>query len=152
MCGGGRGAWYEYRHGEPPLSMSDRWRTMVFKMPEIMPDSDSDPKLAMRNNEGKPELSYILTFPSALRGFARVCTYGAKKYARFNYLKGAPQSQYVDCLMRHLSAHWRGEEFDPESGCRHVDHVVWNALALSEFSDDEALDDRPENSKPCAST
>lgn len=99
---------------------------------------------AARYNEGKPALSYILTFPAALIGFARVCMYGEKKYKKYNYLKGAQQSQYADCLLRHLNAHWRGEEVDPESGCRHVDHIVWNALALSEFADDESLDDRPE--------
>lgn len=104
---------------------------------------------AARFDKGKPPLSYILTFPKALVGFARVCQYGEGKYEKYNYLKGAVQTQYANCLLRHLEAHWRGEELDSESGCRHVDHVVWNALALAEFSEVKELDDRPDiHSKP----
>ena len=89
---------------------------------------------AMRHNSGKPELSYILTFPRAVKLFARVCMYGASKYDRGNYLKGAPLSQYVDCLMRHLQAWWSGEDIDTESGQHHLGHVVWNALCLCEIA------------------
>ena len=91
------------------------------------------PDKALRHNVGKPELSYIASLPYAWRGFAAVCAYGAKKYFRFNYLQGgAPYSQHFDCLLRHLSAWWAGEELDPESGLHHLDHAVWNALVLSE--------------------
>lgn len=89
---------------------------------------------AQRYNEGKPELSYILTFPNALRGFARVCMYGAGKYDRGNYLKGAPLSQYMDCALRHLTAWNEGEEKDPESECDHLAHFLWNALCLYEMA------------------
>ena len=99
---------------------------------------------AARYNTGKPPLSYLLSFPNALRGFAQVCKYGEGKYARFNYLKGAPYSQYMDCLLRHLLEFYNGEEHDPESGCLHVDHVTWNALMLAEIIRRQPTrDDRP---------
>lgn len=85
---------------------------------------------AMRFNEGKPELSYLLTFGDALREFAKVCAYGAAKYERANYTKGAPLSQSMDCLLRHLLKWNEGEDRDPESGQLHLAHVVWNALRL----------------------
>jgi hypothetical protein len=98
---------------------------------------------AMRANGGKPELSYALTFGEALREMAKVCTYGASKYDRGNYLKGAPLSQSVDCLLRHLLAWWEGEDKDPESGHMHLAHVVWNALRLCQESIARpSLDDR----------
>ena len=89
---------------------------------------------AMRANSGKPELHYLFTFPKAVAEFARVCTYGERKYDRGNYLKGGkPVSEYADCLLRHLSAFLNGEDIDPESDCHHLGHVVWNALAICQF-------------------
>lgn len=101
---------------------------------------------ALRDNKKKPELRYNLTFPGAMEGRAAVSSYGAEKYALYNYLNGAPLSQYVDCLMRHLTAWENGEDLDPESGLRHTDHVAWNADALAHFfrrPTAHSVDDRP---------
>lgn len=87
-------------------------------------------EMALRYNQGKPPLSYILAFPDALRAFARVCAYGARKYNAFNFVKGAPTSQSVDSLLRHLSDWQNGQDIDPESGEHHLAHVLWNALRL----------------------
>ena len=102
------------------------------------------PTEALRFNGDKPSLSYILTFPRAISEFARVCMYGAEKYDRGNYLKGGkPLSEYVDCLLRHLTAWQDGENVDPESGQHHLGHVVWNALALCQFAiSGNSIDDR----------
>lgn len=103
---------------------------------------------ALRYNQDKPELSYILTCPNALREFAKVCEYGANKYARGNYLKGAPFSQYTDCALRHLLAWWNGEERDKESECLHLAHLLWNVLMLLEMSVSKPEnDDRIHNHK-----
>lgn len=100
--------------------------------------------LALRFNTGKPELHYCLTFPEALRGIARVTTYGSKKYALYNYTKGAPASQSIGCALRHLLAWMGGEDIDPESGQHHLDHFVWNAARLcDEMQRRPELDDRP---------
>jgi hypothetical protein len=99
---------------------------------------------ALRHNEGKPTLHTALTFPEALRGVARVTAYGEKKYARFNYLKGAPASQSIDCALRHLLAWYNGEDKDAESGLNHLDHFAWNAMRLAdEMQRRPELDDRP---------
>lgn len=108
---------------------------------------------ALRFNTGKPELGYIFTFPRALAAFAKVCMYGASKYRAYNYLRGAPLSQYVNCMSRHLAAWMSGEDIDtgnPDdpndngSGQPHLAHVVWNALALCEMALSQPhRDDRP---------
>jgi len=89
---------------------------------------------ALRFNAGKPELSYLFTFGAALREVANVCAYGARKYSRSNYTKGAPYTQSVDALLRHLLSWQEGEDRDPESGQLHLAHVLWNALRLCQES------------------
>jgi hypothetical protein len=96
------------------------------------PDQPSTLDQALRHNQCKPELSYLLTFPLALEAFSRACTQGASVYGRGNYLKGAPLSQSLDSLLRHLMAFANGEDIDPKSGQAHVGHIVWNALRLAQ--------------------
>jgi hypothetical protein len=101
---------------------------------------------ALRYNTGKPQLRFVLTFPEAMKAIARVCEYGSRKYDLYNYMRGAPLSQYVDCGTRHLLAWWSGEDNDPESGLSHLDHFVWNAMALTQMAQAagrEIRDDRP---------
>jgi hypothetical protein len=104
------------------------------------------PPPALRDNGKKRQLRYNLTFRGAMEGRAAVSEYGARKYALFNYLRGAPLSQYTDCLLRHLAAWHDGEDIDPESGLPHTDHIAWNADALAHFSrypNANSVDDRP---------
>jgi len=97
--------------------------------------------VAARYNSGKPELSYLLDFPKAVVSLARVCEYGANKYARDNWKKGGkPDAEYVDAALRHLLKYWNGERVDKESGCLHVAHAVWNMMALIELNDEENED------------
>ena len=90
-------------------------------------------ELGDRFNSGKSELSYILQFPNALRGVSNVASFGAEKYSRYNWKKGMEHMGLVDSMLRHLTSYADGEDVDPESGQRHVDHVSWNALALAEM-------------------
>lgn len=85
---------------------------------------------ALRFNTGKPPLRYLLVFGAAVREVAKVCAFGESKYAMYNFCKGAPRSESVDSLLRHLEAYWNGEDYDTESGCHHLAHVSWNALRL----------------------
>lgn len=61
---------------------------------------------------------------------ARVCDFGAQKYARGNYLLGRAWSDTCDSLLRHALAERNGEEKDAESGIFHYGHIAWNLLYL----------------------
>lgn len=79
----------------------------------------------------KPMLDLIS--PRAEEGLGLVLTYGASKYRPHNWRKGLEWSRVVAALKRHLNAFERGEDLDPESGLPHIDHVMCNAMFLSEF-------------------
>jgi len=83
---------------------------------------------ALRYNQGKLEWS-LVDFDS-LEGLVRVLEYGKDKYARDNWKLGMPVTQVTESLMRHLFAFAKGEDVDPESGCRHISHVLCNAMFL----------------------
>ena len=61
---------------------------------------------------------------------AAVCVFGAKKYARGNYLAGRGWHDTCNSLLRHVLELLRGHELDAESGCKHVGHIAWNVCFL----------------------
>jgi len=90
----------------------------------------------MKFDGGKPRWSLLMEGMSkALEGVAKVLTFGANKYAAHSW-RTVPEGKerYRDALYRHLAAIEQGEELDPESGLRHWDHVICNALFLSELN------------------
>ncbi len=101
-------------------------------------------KQAMRFNENKPKLSYVMEFPLAFQAFANVCEFGAEKYARHNWKQGMPITEMEDSLLRHLRAFHNCQNFDEETACEHLAHAMWNAAAmieiLSKYGDE--FDDR----------
>jgi hypothetical protein len=101
--------------------------------------------LALRDNKGKPELSQV--DPLLLEEVARVLEFGAKKYARNNWRKGQPVTKLLDSGMRHMAAILRGEDIDPESGCKHWAHVCCNMMFLGCQEGREDLDDRYKKKK-----
>ena len=97
----------------------------------------------LRYNTGKPEMSMVLEANKAMEGVAKVLMHGKAKYHRGNWLGGLAHMGIVDCLMRHLTAYVSGEDKDAESGLPHVDHVLANALFLSQmYHTRPDLDDR----------
>lgn len=99
---------------------------------------------ALRYNDGKKR--YDLLEPFAIDKLVEVFTFGAKKYADHNWLKGLKWSNITSSLKRHLAAYEQGEDFDKESGLLHIQHVAWNAMALlSHYKYHPQLDDRRHN-------
>jgi len=88
--------------------------------------------VADRLNVGKPKLSLVLEAGRALEGAAEVLEYGMGKYSRGNWKLGLPATEIIDSLSRHMKAFMDGQDLDPESGCLHVDHILVNALFLSD--------------------
>lgn len=99
---------------------------------------------ALRYNDGKPQWSMV-DFDS-LEGLVRVLEYGARKYSKNNWKKGMPVTQVTESLMRHLFAFLKGENVDPESGCRHISHVMCNAMFLEYILREKPHFDDRENS------
>lgn len=60
----------------------------------------------------------------ALDEMAEVMTFGAQKYALFNFRKGMKYSRLWSATLRHLVAWWRGEENDKETGKSHLAHAL----------------------------
>lgn len=98
---------------------------------------------ALRLNEGKPSLAYMLQFVNPMRAIARIMEFGAAKYEDGNWRKGGkPDREYLDSMMRHLTYWLHGEVYDDDSGCSHLGHAIWNMLALHELNHpDEIMDD-----------
>lgn len=90
---------------------------------------------ADRYNQGKPMLSFVLQFPTAVEAFSRVKEIGAIKYARDNWRKGGkPDHEYLDAALRHIMAYMDGEVFAEDTGCTHLGHAMWNIMALQELN------------------
>jgi len=85
----------------------------------------------LRYNEGK--LRFDLLNPYAQEGIVKVLTRGAEKYAPRNWEKGMSWTSVIASLKRHLNAIEKGEDFDPETGLLHIDHVQCNAHFLSAY-------------------
>lgn len=97
----------------------------------------------LRYNQGKAPLSMVLEANNALTGCAQVLAFGAEKYSRGNWRKGLKTTEIADSLLRHLSAYLSGEDTDSDSKLLHVDHILCNALFLSEtIRTHPQLDDR----------
>jgi hypothetical protein len=91
---------------------------------------------AKRFNSGKPRLDLLPL--DLLTGLARVLEMGEKKYGRNNWRKGAPATEQLGSLLRHLqpiSEVLNADKnidtlYDAESGLPHVDHILFNVISL----------------------
>lgn len=106
-----------------------------------------------RYNAGKAQLHFLMMFPTAMESLCRVKEFGACKYDYGNFLKGnKPWQEPIDSCMRHLFAYQRWaiyqdtgvilvgyglpevpSYFDPETGCPHLAHAMWNLAFLQDM-------------------
>lgn len=85
----------------------------------------------LRFNTGK--LRYDLQHTTATEGLVKVLTKGAEKYSERNWERGMKWSNVISSLKRHLAAFEAGEDYDPETGELHIDHLQCNAHFLSAY-------------------
>jgi hypothetical protein len=82
--------------------------------------------------------------PDAYREAAHVFSYGEKKYAKYNWMKGMAWSVPLACIGRHALYIIEGEEIDPESGRLHAGHIACNIIMLLHYNENYLEgDDRP---------
>lgn len=82
--------------------------------------------------------------PKALEEEGKVWTFGAKKYAYWNWAKGIQYVRILSAILRHTMALMAGQDLDPESGLHHAAHIRCCAGMLIEFhyKNRADLDDR----------
>ena len=88
----------------------------------------------MRGDETKfdnGKIMWDLLPYDAIEKIADILTYGHDKYTKDGW-KSVPDAQdrYFAALMRHITAHRKGEKYDEESGRLHIAHAATNALFL----------------------
>lgn len=81
-----------------------------------------DPEEGTKFDSDKPCME--LLDPYAMEQLAKVLTFGAKKYAAWNWAKGLSYSRLAGAALRHIFAYMRGEDLDPESGLPHTAHAL----------------------------
>lgn len=95
----------------------------------------------------KDKLGWDLLPISAVTEIVKVLTFGAKKYASWNWAKGLSYSRLYASSQRHLNAWWEGEDKDPETGIHHLAHLGCCVLFLLTYCLKQkaykAFDDRP---------
>jgi hypothetical protein len=84
--------------------------------------------------KGMKAAAYDLIPPDSLEEVAKIFGWGTCKYADRNWERGYKWGLSYAAMMRHMMAFWRREDFDDESGLRHMAHAVWHGLVLLTFS------------------
>lgn len=83
----------------------------------------------------------------AYMGVCAVLTFGAKKYAPWNWAKGIHYMRVYGALLRHLFAWMRGQQCDEETGLPHLDHAACCLMFLQHYDRNSErygeFDDRP---------
>jgi hypothetical protein len=90
----------------------------------------------------KPE-RFDLIPVEALSIVAQLYGRGAQKYAAHNWRRGYEWSKSYAALQRHANLFWQGEDIDEEMDLPHMAAVVFHALALITFMEEQPqFDDR----------
>lgn len=90
---------------------------------------------SFKNDYKDDKLRWDLLPLDLIEEVVKVYHFGAKKYAP-NSWQNLPDgyARYKGVLFRHLVEVEKGNERDSESGLLHIQHVVWNAIALLYFT------------------
>jgi hypothetical protein len=108
----------------------DSWERARLAEQSGRKDDDSKPMMALLDPYAMEQLSLVLTF-------------GAKKYASWNWAGGITYSRLLSAALRHIFAFLKREEVDPESGLPHLAHALCCLMfCLSMTKRRPDLDDR----------
>lgn len=151
-----KGSAARYNSGKPDLSQFDLRLLCKVRGPsepnwvyDVLNDIGAFQMAKLEERDRTPLQSASLlhalgSIPDAFRSAARVFSYGEKKYARYNWMKGQAWSIPIACIGRHALAVMEGEDTDPESGEPHAGHIACNIIMLLHYIDHyEEGDDRP---------
>lgn len=117
--------------------------TDLMVSPESIEESIASDKPDFVKKDGD-KLGVHLLPVRALEEITKVLDFGAKKYAPNNWRRVDRRSRYYSAALRHLFAYWRGEDFDPESGLRHLAHAGCCVMFLLSCEvENLGADDRP---------
>lgn len=91
----------------------------------------SNKNISKKNDFKDNKLRWDLLPLAEIEDIVAVYTAGSKKYGDNNW-QNLPNGlqRYKAALLRHLLCYEKGEEFDEETGCRHLAQVAWNAIAM----------------------
>lgn len=91
--------------------------------------------MSIKNDRKDKKLMWELLPLEDIEDVVKVYTEGANKYGvnTWQNLENG-YNRYKAALFRHLLEYEKGNEFDEETGCRHLAQVVWNAIALLHIS------------------
>jgi len=105
-------------------------------IPALYPSSEVPElvKIPAGIKQDKEKLMMNLLPFESLEAVAEVLTFGAKKYSPDNwkYVENGIE-RYEAALLRHLTAHKKGEIIDPDSQCTHLACMACSALFLVWF-------------------
>lgn len=112
---------------------------MCGEMPELRLEVTSP----TGGRKGKKRARFDLIPAGALWKVAEVYGLGADKYEDWNWRKGMDWSLPLAALERHLYQFKGGEDYDSENGQAHLASVVFHALTLLTYMDEQPdYDDR----------
>lgn len=86
---------------------------------------------ADRYNDNKVRLDLVP--PSLEMEVGQVLTKALVKYEENNWRRGMKWNKCIASLKRHLNSFQQGEDLDPETGEKHITHVIVNAMFLMEY-------------------
>lgn len=87
-------------------------------------------------DKGKARFDLIL--PEFTESIAEVLEFGARKYAAHSW-KTVPDAKerYYSAMMRHITAHRKGERYDPETGLLHLAHAACSMYFITQLELEE---------------
>lgn len=107
--------------------------------------SDTQIDLSQGTKADSEKVRLDLLPPAPLVEIAKTLTFGANKYAAYNWSKGMNQSRLFAAALRHLWAWWAGQDNDPEAGTSHLANAGFCILVMldQQLSNKKEFDDRP---------